>query len=75
MQNSYPYTYEDSDELWLKQEEILENPLENEAELERYIERERMRFYREWFQYTAEDYEKGFYFFLIIAIKYNTTVR
>ena len=27
MQNSYPYTYEDSDELWLKQEEILENPL------------------------------------------------
>ena len=49
MQNSYPYTYEDSDELWLKQEEILENPLENEAELE--------RFYREWFQYTAEDYE------------------
>ena len=35
MQNSYPYTYEDSDELWLKQEEILENPLENEAELER----------------------------------------
>ena len=48
MQNSYPYTYEDSDELWLKQEEILENPLENEAELERYIERERMRFYREW---------------------------
>lgn len=57
MQNSYPYTYEDSDELWLKQEEILENPLENEAELERYIERERMHFYREWFQYTAEDYE------------------
>ena len=57
MQNSYPYTYEDSDELWLKQEEILENPLENEAELERYTERERMRFYREWFQYTAEDYE------------------
>lgn len=43
MQNSYHYTYEDSDELWLKQEEILENPLENEAELERYIERERMR--------------------------------
>ena len=75
MQNSYPYTYEDSDELWLKQEEILENPLENEAELERYIERERMRFYREWFQYTAEDYEKGFYFSSIIAIKYNTTVR
>ena len=33
MQNSYPYTYEDSDELWLKQEEFLENPLENEAEL------------------------------------------
>ena len=57
MQNSYPYTYEDSDELLLKQEEILENPFENEAELERYIERERMRFYREWFQYTAEDYE------------------
>lgn len=57
MQNSYHYTYEDSDELWLKQEEILENPLENEAELEQYIERERMRFYREWFQYTAEDYE------------------
>lgn len=57
MQNSYPYTYEGSDELWLKQEEILENPFENEAELERYIERERMRFYREWFQYTAEDYE------------------
>lgn len=75
MQNSYPYTYEDSDELWLKQEEILENPLENEAELERYIERERMRFYREWFQYTAEDYESGFYFSPIIAIKYNTTVR
>lgn len=75
MQNSYPYTYEDSDELWLKQEEILENPLENEAELERYIERERMRFYREWFQYTAEDYEAGFYFSPIIAIKYNTTVR
>lgn len=75
MQNSYPYTYEDSDELWLKQEEILENPLENEAELERYIERERMRFYREWFQYTAEDYEWGFYFSPIIAIKYNTTVR
>lgn len=75
MQNSYPYTYEDSDELWLKQEEILENPLENEAELERYIERERMRFYREWFQYTAEDYELGFYFSPIIAIKYNTTVR
>lgn len=57
MQNSYHYTYEDSDELWLKQKEILENPLENEAELEQYIERERMRFYREWFQYTAEDYE------------------
>lgn len=44
MQNSYPYTYEDSDELWLKQEEILENPFENEAELERHIKRERMRF-------------------------------
>ena len=69
MQNNYPYTYEDSDELRLKREEIFENPLENEAELERYIERERMRFYREWFQYTAEDYEKGFYFSYIIAIK------
>lgn len=57
MQYNYPYTYEESDELRLKQEEIFENPLENEAELERYIERERMRFYREWFQYTAEDYE------------------
>lgn len=57
MQYNYPYTYEESDELRLKQEEIFENPLENEAALERYIERERMRFYREWFQYTAEDYE------------------
>lgn len=57
MQNNYPYTYEDSDELRLKREEIFENPLENDAELERYIERERVRFYREWFQYTAENYE------------------
>jgi hypothetical protein len=57
LQNNYPYTYEDSDELRLKCEEIFENPLENDAELERHIERERMRFYREWFQYTAEDYE------------------
>lgn len=57
MQNNYLYTYEDSDELRLKCEEIFENPLENDAELERHIERERMRFYREWFQYTAEDYE------------------
>ncbi len=57
MQNNYPNTYEDSDELRLKREEIFENPLENEAELERYIERERMRFYQEWFQYTAEEYE------------------
>lgn len=57
MQNNYPYTYEDSDELRLKREEIFENPLENDAELERHIERERVRFYREWFQYTAENYE------------------
>lgn len=57
MQNNYPYTYEDSDELRLKREEIFESPLENDTELERHIERERMRFYREWFQYTAEDYE------------------
>ena len=57
MQNNYPYTYEDSDELRLKREEIFENPLENEAELERYIEREWRCFYREWFQYTAEEYE------------------
>lgn len=57
MQNNYPYTYEDSDELRLKREEIFENPLENEVELERYIERERMLFYREWFQYTAEEYK------------------
>lgn len=56
MQSNYPYTYDDSDELLCKQEEIFESPLENEVELERYIERERTRFYREWFQYTAEDY-------------------
>lgn len=56
MQSNYPYTYDDSDELLRKQEEIFESPLENEVELERYIERERTRFYREWFQYTAEDY-------------------
>jgi hypothetical protein len=57
LQNNYPYTYEDSDELRLKREEIFENPLENEVALERHIECERMRFYQEWFQYTAEEYE------------------
>ena len=64
MQNSYPYTYEDSDELWLKQEEILENPLENEAELERYIERERMRFTENGFNIQPKTTSKDFIFSL-----------
>ncbi len=57
MQNNYPYIYEDSDDLWLEQEDTFESPLENDAELERHIERERMRFRLEWLQYTADNYE------------------
>lgn len=57
MQNNYPYIHEDSDDLRLEQEDTFESPLENDAELERYIERERMRFRREWLQYTTDNYE------------------
>lgn len=57
MQNNYTYIHEDSDDLWLEQEDTFESPLENDAELERHIERERMRFRLEWLQYTADNYE------------------
>lgn len=48
------YRYWESDYISLPEEDI--DPMENDEAMEEYIERRRLEFYEEWFQYLDEAY-------------------